>query len=88
MQVTCESIHLFDCDDPTKRLITWPIRSLRRYGQDHGKFTFEAGRWVTLSRHWEFARFDNDNSMKIRLQMGKVTKVDVYCEVCLTRCRV
>ncbi|XP_064611299.1 docking protein 5-like [Liolophura sinensis] len=44
MQVTCESIHLFDCDDPTKRLITWPIRSLRRYGQDHGKFTFEAGR--------------------------------------------
>ncbi len=46
MQITSDSIHLFDIYDPSKCLVTWPLNSLRKYGRDKSRFTFEAGRSV------------------------------------------
>ena len=48
LQVTPESIYILDARSPTIKLVTWPLASLRRYGYDSNRFTFEAGRYVYL----------------------------------------
>lgn len=44
LQCTTETLYLLDVEDPKKRIIGWPLNTLRRYGRDNTKFTFECGR--------------------------------------------
>lgn len=44
LQVTHENIYLWDIVNVKIKQAAWPLTSLRRYGSDNLKFTFESGR--------------------------------------------
>ena len=46
LQVTHENIYLWDKMNSKVKQAAWPLTSLRRYGSDNLKFTFESGRLV------------------------------------------
>lgn len=48
MQITSRDIILYDASYSRQRIMSWPLTSLRRYGKDGKKFTFESGRWVRI----------------------------------------
>ncbi|XP_033115711.1 docking protein 5-like [Anneissia japonica] len=45
LQVTEDSVFLWDVIDPKLKLATWPLQSLRRYGKDNYRFLLESGRY-------------------------------------------
>src|SRR6218665_3814945 len=46
MQITQDSVRLFDPRDNRRELASWPLKGLRRYGVERNMFTLEAGRQV------------------------------------------
>jgi len=46
LRVNASSIILHEPFDLMKPLVTWKLNTLRSYGRDESKFTFEAGRLV------------------------------------------
>lgn len=44
MQITQDSVRLFDPRDNRRELASWPLKGLRRYGVERNMFTLEAGR--------------------------------------------
>ena len=46
LQVTEDHIRLLRLADISQEIAAWPLISLRKYGRDETKFTFECGRFV------------------------------------------
>ncbi|XP_071958514.1 uncharacterized protein [Antedon mediterranea] len=44
LQVTEDSVNLWDVINPKLKLVTWPLYSLRRYGKDNQRFLLESSR--------------------------------------------
>ncbi|KAL0977906.1 hypothetical protein UPYG_G00163050 [Umbra pygmaea] len=44
LKVSCDMLWLGEAQKPWLKIISWPLRSLRRYGRGRTWFTFEAGR--------------------------------------------
>jgi len=47
LRVTTDALELHTTLDGRNNLVSWKVEALRRYGQNDGQFSFEAGRSVS-----------------------------------------
>lgn len=57
LRVSSEEVLLYDEKCAKVKLVSWPIRALRRFGYDAARFTFEAGRYEVSIYHYSGVKF-------------------------------
>uniref|UniRef100_A0A3P8YF28 IRS-type PTB domain-containing protein n=1 Tax=Esox lucius TaxID=8010 RepID=A0A3P8YF28_ESOLU len=48
LQFSCDALWLWDSRNPCRKITSWPLKALRRYGRSQTWFTFEAGSLTDL----------------------------------------
>lgn len=54
LQITAETISLWNVFEPHLKIVSWPLTGLRRYGQGQTWFSIEAGRLAKLMSRIQF----------------------------------